>query len=94
MSHLYGCEDQLCQNDQDLHSFGEIIEHLRTKRKLSFKPRPQSMGISDIHGQVWYCFHCGIKTGKDHGNFQSNEAMWDRLNDLHNHQLDKIKPEE
>lgn len=52
------------------------------------------MGISDIHGQVWYCFHCGIKTGKDHGNFQSNEAMWDRLNDLHNHQLDKIKPEE
>ncbi|PMD59024.1 uncharacterized protein K444DRAFT_613812 [Hyaloscypha bicolor E] len=94
MSQLYACKDQLCEDYQDLHSLGEIIKHLRTKHKLSFIRRPQSLGISDSHGHVWYCFHYETKRGKDHRSFQSDKAIWDHLNDRHDYQLDKIKLEE
>jgi hypothetical protein len=93
MSHLYSCEDQLCREDLDLHSLGETIEHLRKKHRLSFIRRPGSLGTSDSHGHVWYCFDCETKAGKNHRSFQSNKAMWDHLNDHHNHQLDNIKLE-
>lgn len=94
MSQLFACKDQLCEDDQGLHSLGEAIEHLRTKHKLCFIRRPHSLGLSDSHGHVWYCFQCGTKTGKDYRSFQSHKAMWDHLNDRHNYQLDKIKLEE
>jgi hypothetical protein len=88
---LYACKDQLCQNNQDLYSVGEIIEHLRKKHKLLFIQRPNSLGIADSHGHVWYCFDCETKWGKDHRSFQSDKAMWHHLNDRHDYQLDKIK---
>lgn len=93
MSYLYTCEDQLCWEDQGLLSLSETIEHLRTKHRLSFIRRPNSLGTSDSHGHVWYCFNCETDIGKDHRSFQSNKAMWDHLNDCHNYQLDNIKLE-
>jgi hypothetical protein len=93
MPELYACNKQLCEDDQDLYGLDEIIEHLRTKHKLSFIRRPQGLGISDSHGNVWYCFHCWAKTGKEHRSFRSDKAMWNHLNDKHDYQLDGIKLE-
>jgi hypothetical protein len=94
MSPLYTCNDQLCQDDLGLYSLGEVIDHLRAKHKLSFIQRPQGLGVSDSHGNMWYCFHCWDKTGKDHKSFRSDQAMWDHLNAKHDYQLDGIKPEQ
>lgn len=91
MSQLYTCEDWLCQNDQDLDGVGEVIEHLRTKHGLSFIRRPQSLGVADSHGHIWYCFDCETKMGKNHKSFQSHTAMWDHLNACHDFQVDKIQ---
>lgn len=94
---LFTCNDRLCHDPLDLHGLdlyglGEVIEHLRSKH-LSFIRRPNALGFSDSHGHVWYCFHCESKTGNDHRSFQSDKAMWDHLNDRHDHQLDGIKLE-
>jgi hypothetical protein len=90
MSQLYTCNDQLCEDDQDLDGLDEVIEHLRTKHKLAFIQRPNKLGTSDGHGHVWYCFQCETNAGKDHRSFQSDAAMWDHLNDCHDYQLPTI----
>lgn len=51
MEQLYTCNDRICHDNQHLYDVGEVIEHLRTKQKLSFS-RPRELEISDSHRHV------------------------------------------
>lgn len=96
MPEIYACYDHLDNHgDPVLYSLDvdEVIEHLRSKHKLSFIRRPNRPGDQDSHEHVWYCFDGETDTGKDHRSFQSGEAMWNHLNDRHFDQLDGIKIE-
>ena len=93
MAQIYDCTNQLCEYGQYLCGPGEAIEHLREKHKLLFIRRPQRPGTPDTHGNIWYCYACETKMGKDHRSFQSDGAMWRLLNHCHNHELDDIKLE-
>lgn len=94
MEQLYTCNDaRICHDNEHLYDVGEVIEHLRTKHKLSFS-RQRGLGIPDNHGHIWYCFYCETKTGKNHRSFDSHKAMWDHLNDRHDYMLDTINLEQ
>lgn len=87
----YVCSDSLCA-DHVLRGLAEVIEHLRTRHRLSFIRRPDSLGLSDSHGNFWYCFDCETAI-KDHRSFRSDKAMWDHLCDRHDYQVDNITPQ-
>lgn len=100
MPKSWACNDRGCGYDDypdyyplDLDSLDEVIEHLRSKHKLSyFIQRPHGVGVPDNHGHVWYCFHvrCKTRRGKEHRSFPSDKAMWAHLNDCHSDEVDKI----
>ena len=61
-----------------------VIENLRLCRNTGVDiRRPDSVGCEDDHGNLWYCFSCTARTGKDHKSFQSAESFIDHLRDVH-----------
>lgn len=94
MPKVFSCEDRRCNEKEKFHDLGETIEHLRNDHKLSFIKRPFGLGVSDSHGHVWYCFQCNTDFGKDHRSYQSDQAMWDHLNNKHDHQFSVIEVRE
>jgi hypothetical protein len=71
---------------------GETIEHLRRDHQPSNIKRPQALGVSDSHGHVWYCHACKGKLGQDHRSYDSDQAMWDHVNQCHEHWLEDFYP--
>ena len=61
-----------------------VIENLRRCRKTGVDiRRPDSVGCEDDHGNLWFCFSCTSRTGKDHKSFQSSQSFMDHLRDVH-----------
>ena len=90
MSHSYSCTESSC-SDLYLDHLGEVIEHLRGIHGHSFMiRRPFALGMPDSHGNIWYCFGCEGKLGKDHRSFGSDKAMWNHLSALHDSCVDYI----
>ncbi|CZT46371.1 uncharacterized protein RSE6_06789 [Rhynchosporium secalis] len=86
MSVYHVCRARTCRSEE-FETLGKFIEHLRS-RHVPGIIRPNTLGIMDRHGHVWYCFQCEGRGGKDHRSFQSDNAMWDHLNSKHDHQID------
>jgi len=92
MFQSYICTDKFC-HDHYLHylgDLGKVIDHLRGIHGQNFTRRPSALGMLDTHGNMWYCFRCSGKLGKDHKSFKSDRAMWDHLNACHDLSLDDI----
>jgi hypothetical protein len=66
---------------------GQVIEHFRREHHPHSVKRPNALGVADSHGHLWYCFWCVGAYGKDHKSFGSDQAMWNHLNQCHDHWL-------
>jgi hypothetical protein len=86
MSKSYSCNDQGCKGSF-LFDLGDVIDHLRFRHSMPFICRPHGSGTPDGHGNLWYCFQCNTKPGRDHRSFQSDEAMWNHLHACHKHEF-------
>lgn len=82
MAQTYACTSPSCPQFETFYPLDEMIEHIRKKHISSIR-RPNALGISDSHGNVWYCFACEGSLGQDHRSFNSDQAMWAHLNDKH-----------
>lgn len=89
MFSMYHCIHSSC-NDRRLKDLDEVIDHLQSVHRLEFIRRPSVLGMSDTHGNCWYCWKCIGKLSKDHRSFKSDRAMWDHLNACHDTYLDDI----
>jgi hypothetical protein len=75
-------------------NLAEVIEHVRREHEPHNVKRPNALGSPDSHGHLWYYFWCTGAYGKDHRSFGSDQAMWNHLQQYHDHWLADIVPED
>ena len=66
--------------EYEFHSVYDIAKHLRKKHGVDIHTTTYDV---DAHGHSWYCFSCNSKSGKNHRSFDSDQALFDHLRDVH-----------
>ena len=88
------CKDCTCHNfqihmmcclepeDQAKFKIDEIATHLHKHHQVDIR-LAGCVEETDSHGHYWYCFTCNSKSGNDHRSFDSDQALFDHLRDVH-----------
>ena len=78
-THMMCC---LEPEDQAKFKIDEIATHLHKHHHVDIR-LAGCVEETDSHGHYWYCFTCNSKSGNDHRSFDSDQALFDHLRDVH-----------